>query len=121
MSNSVNTLSIKELARQAKKRLLTCNYAQYKKEKKALSDIPAFYLNNKVVSQEEMCRFYERVADLLDTNDIITNPLARLTDYDYYKTLDEDAKARYIYGISSIYIYLKERYIREKKEKRLRA
>ena len=119
MSETINIISLKELARQAKKRLLTCNYTQYKKEKRVFSNMPEFYLNNKVVSQEEMCRLYERVIDILDTNDIITNPLARLTDYEYYKSLDEDAKVRYIYGISSIYVYLKERYNKEKKAKRV--
>lgn len=112
-------VSLKELARQAKKRLLTCNYVQYKKEKVAYSNMPEFYLNNKVVPQDEMCRLYERVVDILDTNDIIINPLAQLTDYEYYKSLDEDGKARYIYGISSIYVYLKERYNKEKKAKRI--
>ncbi len=114
-----NIITLKEMARQAKKRLLACNYVQYKREKVACSNMPEFYLNNKVVSQEEMCRLYERVADILDANDIITNPLARLADYEYYRSLDEDGKARYIYGISSIYVYLKERYNREKKAKRL--
>lgn len=118
MSNTVNAFTLKDLAKQAKKRLLACNYTKYKKENKMFNDIPAFYLNNKVVTQEEMCIFYEKVIDLLDAEDVITNPLARLTDYDYYKTLDSNAKARYIYGISSIYIYLKERYIRVQKEKK---
>jgi len=119
MADTINIISLKELARQAKKRLLTCNYIQYKKEKRVFSDMPEFYLNNKVVSQDEMCRLYERVIDILDANDIITNPLARLTDYEYYKSLDEEAKARYIYGLSTIYVYLKERYNKEKKVKRV--
>lgn len=119
MADTINIISLKELARQAKKRLLTCNYIQYKKEKRVFSDMPEFYLNNKVVSQDEMCRLYERVIDILDANDIVTNPLARLTDYEYYKSLDEEAKARYIYGLSTIYVYLKERYNKEKKVKRV--
>ena len=119
MADTINIISLKELARQAKKRLLTCNYIQYKKEKRVFSDMPEFYLNNKVVSQDEMCRLYERVIDILDANDIITNPLARLTDYEYYKSLDEEAKARYIYGLSTIYVYLKERYNKEKKVKKV--
>lgn len=119
MADTINIISLKELARQAKKRLLTCNYIQYKKEKRVFSDMPEFYLNNKVVSQDEMCRLYERVIDILDAYDIITNPLARLTDYEYYKSLDEEAKARYIYGLSTIYVYLKERYNKEKKVKKV--
>ena len=119
MKNSSNITTLKELAKQAKRRLMYNNYDNYKSNKMLSLEMPTFYLNCKVVSQDEMYRYYEQVVDILNSDDIITNPLGRLTDYEYYKSLDEGARARYIYGISSIYIYLKERYNKEKKAKKL--
>jgi len=119
MKSKSNVTTLKELAKQAKKRLITSNYDLYKTNKTLPCDMPTFYLNCKIVSQEEMCRYYEQVIEILSSEDVITNPLGRLTDYDYYKSLNDNAKARYIYGISSIFIYLKERFDKEKKSKRL--
>ena len=119
MKNKSSVSTLKQLAKQAKKRLLCSNYESYKATNAISSEMPTFYLNCKVVTQEEMCRYYDQVIEILNSDDIITNPLGRLTDYSYYKSLDDNAKARYIYGISSIFIYLKERYDKEKKSQRL--
>lgn len=62
-------------------------------------------------SEEEM---YHIVKSMLEEDELVTNPIAKLMDKDYYESLDEQGKSRYILELSNVYLRLRSRYYESK-------
>ena len=59
-------------------------------------------------------QLYEKVRSILDSEELIINPIARLIDQNEYDNMDNDGKQRYILELSAKFRELKERYNQEK-------
>ena len=59
-------------------------------------------------------KLYGKVKNMLDENEDVTDPIARLMDRSEYDRLDPDNKQRYILELSAKFRELKDRYYREK-------
>ena len=59
-------------------------------------------------------KLYGKVRNMLDENEDVTDPIARLMDRSEYDRLDPDNKQRYILELSAKFRELKDRYYREK-------
>jgi len=57
---------------------------------------------------------YARVRTLLDGDEDVSNPIARLIEQDKYAALDSTGKQRYIMALSAKYRELSQRYYEEK-------
>jgi hypothetical protein len=57
---------------------------------------------------------YARVRDLLESDEDVSNPIARLIEKDKYDALDNTGKQRYIMTLSAKYRELSDRYYSEK-------
>ncbi len=58
-------------------------------------------------------KLYSKVCDILESDEIVLNPIARLIDNEEYDNMDNEAKQRYILELSKKFRELKERYYRE--------
>lgn len=121
--------TLKQYCREAKKRLKSGFWQNYKKEldeglenaeKSGISPsvVKQFYVEkvteevkNKVEDKEE---FYQRVKKLLTEEGEVPNALGRLTDFAYYKTLTYEEQQRYNLNLSEKYLQAVERFRREK-------
>ena len=54
--------------------------------------------------------FYQKVCDLLESNEVITNPIGKLIDHELYDTLDEPNRQKYILELSKKFCTMKARY-----------
>ena len=61
-------------------------------------------------------RMYKIVIDIVDSDEIVINPLGRLMNKEYFDSLDYSSRQRYVFKLSEIYIKLKNRYINEKEK-----
>ena len=52
--------------------------------------------------------FYKKVEKMLLSDDVIINPIGQLIDYEYYETLDELSKQKYVFSISEQYLETKK-------------
>ena len=92
------------LAKDAKTRMKNFN-----KEKSIFEQIPYAKACFGVQEQE----LYDRVCKLLNSEEIVINPIQELIDNKYYSTLSMEAKQKYIYDLSEKYKQMKLRYIKE--------
>ena len=120
--------SIKEYAKEAKKRLKSSFWQEYKSNLKngvikaeedgtSPSKVVEYYQSKasitiKGVKQEDE-EFYIRVKKLLSTVGEVSDAIGRLTDKDYFSTLTYEQKQRYTLDLSSKYVKAKERYFKE--------
>ncbi len=95
------------LARDAKTRMRT-----YNKEKSIFEQIPYAKACFGVHEQE----LYERVCKILDSEEVIINPIQELVDRKYYNSLSIEAKQKYIFDLSEKYKQMKDRYIYEREK-----
>jgi len=95
------------LARDAKSRM-----KNYNKEKSIFEQIPYAKACFGVYEQD----LYNRVCKLLNSNEIIINPIQELIDHKYYSSLSLEAKQKYIYELSEKYKEMKLRYIKEQEQ-----
>lgn len=58
-------------------------------------------------------KLYEVVCAILESDELIINPIARLIDKKEYEGLDSDGRQRYILELAAKFRELKERYNRE--------
>ncbi|MBQ3235583.1 MAG: hypothetical protein IJA97_05450 [Clostridia bacterium] len=120
--------SLKDYAKEAKKRLKSSFWQEYKlrvdeETKKAeengtnKSKVVEYYQSKAAVSirgvKAEDEEFYQRVKRLLDTYGDVSDALGRLTNLDEYNKLSYDAKQRYMLELSAKYRKAKERYYKE--------
>jgi len=92
------------LAKDAKYRMRNFN-----KEKSVFEQIPYAKTCFSVHEQE----LYEKVCRLLESDEVVINPIKELVDYKYYNTLTIEAKQKYIFDLSEKYKTLKLRYEKE--------
>ena len=98
-------MTIQQLAKLAKNRIKS---GYWKQECNSLtSDVYT-------IDSESDKAMYEIVASILDSDEVITNPLNKLIDKDYYETLSEEAKSRYMLDLSRQYVRMTERYAKLK-------
>ena len=127
---SNKTESLQDLAKNAKKRMKQGYWSDIIESRKKDMDIASkngvdksevisyykdrvlrdFYVKTERVEREE--RLYKKVVEIMDSEEIVYNPLARLVEHEYYDNLDEDA---YIFNLASKYSKLRKRYFEEKK------
>ncbi len=63
--------------------------------------------------QSEEDILYEKVCQLMETNEVLLNPLSKLIDHEVYDKMSDNAKQVYILKLSEQYIKLKQRYNNE--------
>ncbi len=120
--------SIKQYAKEAKKRLKGSFWQDYKNNVKngvskaeeegiLPSKVVEYYQNKASVtirgiknSDEE---FYNKVKELLSTVGEVSDAIGRLTDKEYFNTLSYEQKQRYTLELSAKYVKAKERYYKE--------
>ncbi len=122
--------SLKQCCREAKQRLKSGFWTNYKENLKKelegakLSGVPENkvreYFQYKVTSGIESNEtddeqlFYKRVKKLLDEEGEVSNAIGRLTDKMYFETLSYEEKQRYTLSLSARYLKALERYKKEK-------
>ena len=92
------------LAKDAKTRMRNFN-----KEKSIFEQIPYAKACFGVQEQE----LYNKVCRLLESDEVVVNPIKELVDYKYYNSLNLDAKQKYIFELSEKYKSMKLRYEKE--------
>ena len=92
------------LARDAKSRM-----RNYNKEKSIFEQIPYAKACFGVHEQE----LYLKVCKILQSEEVVVNPIKELIDYKYYNTLPLQAKQKYIFDLAEKYKILKERFEKE--------
>lgn len=95
------------LARDAKSRM-----RNYNREKSVFEQMPYA----KIGLSEKEQSLYERVCRILDSENIVINPIKELIDNKYYNTLTLEGKQKYIFDLSEKYKEMKLRYEREHQE-----
>lgn len=58
--------------------------------------------------------FYEKVAEILKSDEIILNPITRLIDHDVYDGLNDSEKQKYILDLTEKFNEMKKRYEKER-------
>ena len=91
--------TLKEFLKEAKKRLNNGTNEYYKKEK---------------TENYSNLIDYDAVLKIVDSGEIISDPIQRLMNKEYYNSLNLAEKQRYILNISSSYIAIKRKYQAEK-------
>ena len=92
------------LARDAKARM-----RNYNKERSIFDQIPYAKACFGVREQE----LYEKVCKILESEEVVINPIKELVDYKYYNSLSLEAKQKYIFDLSEQYKNMKIRYEKE--------
>ncbi len=121
--------SIKSYAKEAKQRLKSRFWEEYKKEvdsgvklagKEGLSASKVEkYFKNRVVrtvkgSKKEDELFYKQVKTMLDKYGKPSDALSRLTDKPYFLSLSYEERERYLFRLSEKYLRAIERYEKER-------
>ncbi len=124
-----NEKSIKDYAKEAKKRLKQGFWQEYgqnlknEMERARVEGIPEnkvkeYYAERVVVNikngKAENEEFYQKVKTLLDNEGEVSNAIGRLTDEKLYDTLSYEEKQRYTLSLSEKYLSCVERYNKEK-------
>ena len=92
------------LARDAKARM-----RNYNKERSIFDQIPYAKACFGIREQE----LYEKVCKILESEEIVINPIKELVDYKHYNSLSLEAKQKYIFDLSEKYKLMKIRYEKE--------
>ena len=120
--------SLKQYAKEAKKRLKSSFWQDYKlkvesqilkaeEEGTSKSKVVEYYQSKVAVSirgvKTEDEEFYQKVKELLLSVGDVSDAIGRLTDKQYFATLNYDAKQRYLLELSNKYVKAKERFYKE--------
>lgn len=107
---------IKELAYTAKLRMTNSNYTEKTKSSNNIINFtPTKIQKNQILvkkldtSREEILK--QRILSILENNFDCTNPIALIIDHNYYNSLNDDSKQKYILELSKIYTETKNEYI----------
>ena len=121
--------SLKQYCREAKKRLKAGFWQNYQRDLSegieraervgiSTSKVKQYYaerVSESIKSKEEgKEEFYLKVKKLLEEEGEVANAIGRLTDYEYYSTLDYEEKQRYTLSLSEKYLQAVERFKKEK-------
>ena len=112
--------ALKRMAQMAKNRLRNKVTENDNKKNKSKGVFKVIYGNsvdikNKIITREDK-KLYDKVKSMLDQNEDILDPIARLIDYKIYNKLDILTKERYLFEIVDKYKKYKERYYAEKQQ-----
>ena len=119
--------TFKEYAKRAKERMKSGFWEQARQNIQTEKQVAATLgLNTRKVSEEEhrklqrqiydydgFCEeqeFYAKVEQMLDSNEIVSNPIMRLADRDYMETLSPAERQSYISKIATKYREAVEKY-----------
>lgn len=110
-----------EKMQQEKERMINTKGGTYEAQKlasdmqreKYMRDV-SVTVNSSEVKEEEL---YKKVKDILDSEEFIINPIARLMDKSKYDSLSGEEKQLYVLELSKKFVELKERYNRERMSK----
>ena len=120
--------SLKQYAKEAKKRLKSSFWQDYKsniqtgidkaeEDGTSKSKVVEYYQSKAAVTirgvKTEDEDFYLKVKNLLLTVGDVSDAIGRLTDKDYFSTLSYDGKQRYLLELSNKYLKAKERFYKE--------
>ena len=120
--------SLKQYAKEAKKRLKSSFWQDYKskiqtgidkaeEDGTSKSKVVEYYQSKAAVTirgiKTEDEDFYLKVKDLLFTVGDVSDAIGRLTDKEYFSTLSYDGKQRYLLELSNKYLKAKERFYKE--------
>ena len=120
--------SLKQYAKEAKKRLKSSFWQDYKskiqtgidkaeEDGTSKSKVVEYYQSKAAVTirgiKTEDEDFYLKVRDLLLTVGDVSDAIGRLTDREYFSTLSYDGKQRYLLELSNKYLKAKERFYKE--------
>lgn len=121
--------SIKEAAREARKRLGSGYWQKFYQEREEMiekakeegiaeSKVKEYYVDvaEKEIREKDLDfeAFYQNVKHLLDTEGEVGDALGRLTDKTYYESLTYEQRQKYNLNLSEKYVRSLERYYREK-------
>lgn len=94
-------------AMEAKYRLLKNNYRDDMKDKGN-----RYYVNERQLSDKETAILFERVREIMASEEFVVNPLSKLIlDEKEFSLMDEDGKSKYMLELSKIYIEIKNKII----------
>ena len=124
---------LKKRALLAKQRMKMGYWEQMMKDReKLISEVGSTYEGKKMVSDYQRDKYnrefnitvnlyaskdeqlYEKVCSILDSDELVINPIARLIDKNEYDNMDNESKQRYILELSNKFRELKDRYYKEK-------
>lgn len=91
--------TIQSLAKQAKLRI----QRGYNPDK-----APTDIVESQLKTDEQS--MYLKVVEMMKSEEIIVNPISRLMDDEYFATLSEEGKGRYVLELAKLYVELKNRY-----------
>lgn len=91
---------IQNVAKMAKARIKCGYWSQVKNEKLAII---------KEIEQVDS-EMYEIVASIIESEEIVTNPISKLMDERYYNSLSDEGKNRYILELANKYLKLCKEY-----------
>jgi len=95
--------TLKQMAKNAKYRMRTGYFAD---EYMARDNIPSL--------DKEEKRIYEKVVQILNSDEPITNPLGILIDERIFADLSPIDRERYVLELSKLYVKMTEKYIKER-------
>lgn len=104
----MSSKDLKLRANEAKKRLAS----GYFQKNECIINKQVYHTSGVDYLDEE--RMYKIVMEIVDSDEVVINPLGRLMNKEYFESLDYASRQRYIFKLSEIYIKLKKRYLREK-------
>lgn len=62
---------------------------------------------------------YEIVASIIESDEIVINPISKLMDEEYYQSLSDEGKNRYILELANKYLRLCKEYERRKRQEKI--
>lgn len=110
--------SLKRMAQMAKNRLRNKVREHDLKEANGRSDFKVIFgrdvdIKSKIITKEDV-KLYGKIKEMLDADEDVYNPIARLIDYKVYNKMDDLAKERYLFDMVNKYKLYKEKYEEEK-------
>ena len=76
-------------------------------KKKIENKIKEIYKTNALTEEDLM---YKKVCSIMESQEVLLNPLSKLIDHNVYDKLSENAKQVYILKLSEQYVQMKQRY-----------
>ncbi len=94
-------------AMEAKYRLLKNNYREEMKDKGN-----KYYVNERPLTDKEIAILFERVKEIMASEEFVVNPLSKLIlDEKEFALMDEVGKNKYMLELSKIYIEIKNKIV----------
>ncbi|MBE5731335.1 MAG: hypothetical protein E7350_05275 [Clostridiales bacterium] len=124
---------LKKRALLAKQRMKMGYWEQMMRDReKLISEVGSTYENQRLISDYQREKYkrefnitvskhaskdeelYQKVRKILDSDELVVNPISQLIDKEEYEGMDTEARQRYVLELSAKFRELKERYYREK-------